>query len=172
MQIGFNAWHYADSNLWASLGDEIFEQLAGPGRDATQQREALREELAERLQRRKELQAATERAKAETARLTGELDNAIAAPGECASMAKAVFEAPELNDELKGRNRLGVPDAKRIEAAHRGAAADRGRHAARRAVARVPRWTLAAGVASRRWRSSLASRPRYLAGAGLRWSLC
>ena len=26
-QIGFNAWHYADTNLWASLGDEIFEQL-------------------------------------------------------------------------------------------------------------------------------------------------
>ena len=29
VQIGFNAWHYADANLWASLGDEIFRQLAG-----------------------------------------------------------------------------------------------------------------------------------------------
>ena len=29
-QIGFNAWHYADTNLWASLGDEIFRQLARP----------------------------------------------------------------------------------------------------------------------------------------------
>ena len=36
VQIGFNAWHYSDSNLWASLGDEIFERLAGSGEtDAT-----------------------------------------------------------------------------------------------------------------------------------------
>jgi hypothetical protein len=28
VQIGFNAWHYADANLWASLGDEIFRKLA------------------------------------------------------------------------------------------------------------------------------------------------
>lgn len=30
VQIGFNAWSYADANLWASLGDEIFRELAGP----------------------------------------------------------------------------------------------------------------------------------------------
>jgi hypothetical protein len=28
VSIGFNAWHYADANLWASLGDEIFRALA------------------------------------------------------------------------------------------------------------------------------------------------
>jgi uncharacterized membrane protein (UPF0136 family) len=30
VQIRFNAWHYADSNLWASLASEIFERLADP----------------------------------------------------------------------------------------------------------------------------------------------
>jgi hypothetical protein len=29
-QIRFNAWHYSDSNLWASLAVEIFERLADP----------------------------------------------------------------------------------------------------------------------------------------------
>ena len=28
VHVRFNAWHYADSNLWASLGDEIFRALA------------------------------------------------------------------------------------------------------------------------------------------------
>lgn len=32
--ISFNAWHYADSNLWASLVTHIFDQLARPGPDA------------------------------------------------------------------------------------------------------------------------------------------
>lgn len=29
VQIGFNAWTYADTDLWASLGEEIFRQLSG-----------------------------------------------------------------------------------------------------------------------------------------------
>jgi hypothetical protein len=40
-QIGFNAWHYADSNLWVSLGVEIFRQLAGTGPGVEQQRTEL-----------------------------------------------------------------------------------------------------------------------------------
>ena len=170
-QIGFNAWHYADSNLWASLGDEIFEQLAGPTAQSTEaQRDALRLELDDRLQRRKELKAATERAKAETARLTAELDNAIAKRRASAqAMAKAVFEAPELNDELKrALNRLGVPDAKRIEVlTEELQQTSEDVNAARRAVARVPRWTLAPGIAI----AAVAivagiAASQYLAGAG------
>lgn len=30
VQIRFNAWHYSDSNLWASLAVEIFDRLADP----------------------------------------------------------------------------------------------------------------------------------------------
>ncbi|MEV5716516.1 P-loop NTPase fold protein [Amycolatopsis mediterranei] len=78
-QVGFNAWHYADANLWASLGDEIFRQLAEPVRqpgepDAEHQarlREGarLRDRLAGELEQRKQLTAVTERAQAEAAAL-------------------------------------------------------------------------------------------------------
>src|ERR1700751_5227451 len=76
VQIGFNAWHYADTNLWASLGDEIFERLAGPGEADDESRKRIRENLSERLQRRRELEAASDRAKEETVRLTSGLDKA------------------------------------------------------------------------------------------------
>jgi hypothetical protein len=39
-QIRFNAWHYSDTSLWASLATEIFERLADPepiGADAYEQ---------------------------------------------------------------------------------------------------------------------------------------
>ncbi|HEX8744161.1 MAG TPA: P-loop NTPase fold protein [Thermoleophilaceae bacterium] len=41
--IRFNAWHYADANLWASLATEIFEGLAAPddGIEAERARERL-----------------------------------------------------------------------------------------------------------------------------------
>src|SRR5262249_43908035 len=32
-QITFNAWHYTDANLWASLAAEIFFRLASPDHD-------------------------------------------------------------------------------------------------------------------------------------------
>ena len=44
-QIGFNAWHYADTNLWASLGQHIFDQLLGPANPGEEQREALQKRL-------------------------------------------------------------------------------------------------------------------------------
>jgi KAP-like P-loop domain-containing protein len=75
-QIGFNAWHYADSNLWASLGDEIFRQLAGPGPDPEHSRRYLRDELSQVLSQRRTLEAATERAEAEVAGLRAKVDEA------------------------------------------------------------------------------------------------
>lgn len=48
VQIEFNAWHYADTNLWASLVSYILEQLAGhvtPQPTPEQQQEALLLEL-------------------------------------------------------------------------------------------------------------------------------
>jgi len=64
-QIRFNAWHYADSNLWASLGDEIFRQLAGADQPADEQRTKLRTKLAERLVQHQVLEAAAEHARTE-----------------------------------------------------------------------------------------------------------
>ena len=46
VQIGFNAWSSADANLWASLGDEIFRQLAEP---ASEEEEAGDRERRERI---------------------------------------------------------------------------------------------------------------------------
>ena len=113
VQIGFNAWHYADSNLWASLGDEIFEQLAGPGETADARAERLREDLAQRLQRRRELETATERAREETVRLQNELDTAIAA-GDIGArgLVEAVLGSDTLGGEFKKASKaLGVSDA-------------------------------------------------------------
>ncbi|WP_406630058.1 P-loop NTPase fold protein [Amycolatopsis sp. WGS_07] len=76
VQIGFNAWHYADRNLWASLGDEIFRQLAGPGPNAQQRRVQLREELAKRLDQVTELEDAKRQAQATAAKLQADVDQA------------------------------------------------------------------------------------------------
>ncbi|MFJ1759514.1 P-loop NTPase fold protein [Amycolatopsis sp. NPDC088138] len=85
-QVGFNAWHYADANLWASLGDEIFRQLAEPARrtgepEAEHQarlREGarLRDQLAAALEQRQQLTAVTERAEAEAAELKRKIGDA------------------------------------------------------------------------------------------------
>jgi hypothetical protein len=74
VQIGFNAWSYADSNLWASLGDEIFRQLVGPGAaDDHKRPEALNKELQQTLERATELKAAKKKAEDEAAQLHADL---------------------------------------------------------------------------------------------------
>ncbi len=107
VQIGFNAWHYADSNLWASLGDEIFEQLAGSDEPRS---ESLREALADRVHHRKDLADAAERARKETSRLSRELDDAIVARRSSAGvLARAALETPAVKGQLSvAYNRLGV----------------------------------------------------------------
>jgi KAP family P-loop domain len=79
VQIGFNAWHYADTNLWASLGDEIFRQLAGPGETAPEGRRRLREELVSGAAEREALEARAAQARAETVRLKAALYEAMSA---------------------------------------------------------------------------------------------
>ena len=45
VHIRFNAWHYIDANLWASLVAHIFEELAAYGNEATRQEESWLERL-------------------------------------------------------------------------------------------------------------------------------
>lgn len=45
-QVSFNAWHYAESNLWASLATHLLDNLAASGSDDDLERHA--DELAER----------------------------------------------------------------------------------------------------------------------------
>jgi hypothetical protein len=75
-QVGFNAWHYAETDLWASLVAELFAQLAAPpgGERGVEQRRqsrlttelinqrGLRERLHAARARRDDLQAALNRA--------------------------------------------------------------------------------------------------------------
>ena len=80
-QVWFNAWHYAETDLWASLVAELFAQLARPdaaGDLSTQQRAQSRlmaeviaerrlpERLAAARARRDELQQALRRAERDT----------------------------------------------------------------------------------------------------------
>ncbi|SRR6266568_1552114 len=79
VQIGFNAWSYADANLWASLGDEIFRELAGPTDEEEEaedrkRREHLRTWLADEQGNVKELEAAKAAATTEVAKLRDELE--------------------------------------------------------------------------------------------------
>ena len=75
-QVRFNAWHYAETDLWASLVAELFAQLAEPpdrdvGKEQRRQsrlaadvvaRRKLRERLQSARARRDELEAAVRRA--------------------------------------------------------------------------------------------------------------
>jgi O-acetyl-ADP-ribose deacetylase (regulator of RNase III) len=113
VQITFNAWHYADTNLWASLGNEIFRQLAGPpNQTADQQREALRTELAAKLQRAQQLEAAKKEAEDETARVLAEIEAARAARGRSVrDFLAAVATSATFQGQLaEAWKRLGVND--------------------------------------------------------------
>lgn len=76
--IRFNAWHYLDSNLWASLVTEIFDQmlehLAGPNRDEAQRLETAKK-LMQQIEKGK---GAVSEMKVEVAALTEEKERAEA----------------------------------------------------------------------------------------------
>jgi hypothetical protein len=79
VQIGFNAWSYADADIWASLGDEIFRRLAGPAEEKeeagdAERRQQLRAWLADERGRVKDLEAAKAAAAGKVVRLRAELE--------------------------------------------------------------------------------------------------
>lgn len=100
--ITFNAWHYSDTNLWASLGNEIFEQLAGRPDTPEKHREALREELSNTLGHSKALKDANEQAAQETAQLRRKLEQAQReAAGSATALVSSVANSPTLGFMLK-----------------------------------------------------------------------
>lgn len=121
-QVGFNAWHYADANLWASLGDEIFRQLAEPVRqpgepDAEHQarlREGarLRDRLAGELEQRKQLTAVTERAQAEAAALKRKIGEArTSRRSRALDLVRALGKSPAFREQCaEVWRKLGVGD--------------------------------------------------------------
>ncbi|AXB42995.1 P-loop NTPase fold protein [Amycolatopsis albispora] len=112
VQIGFNAWHYADSNLWASLGDEIFRQLAGVDAKSPERAERIRAELALRLDQRKQLEAETEEARDAAATLQSEVDAAAAGRERSAKvLVTALRNSTAFRDRVDRLwSRLGVTE--------------------------------------------------------------
>jgi len=110
VHIGFNAWHYADSNLWASLGDEIFRQLAGTDAESRTRAELIRTELAERLDQRRQLESVTGHARTTAARLQTEVDRAVAHRESTAlNLLAAVRNSPTLHNTISGMwRKLGI----------------------------------------------------------------
>jgi hypothetical protein len=83
-QVVFNAWHYVDANLWASLVVAIFQELAAPQRhesdaDAERRWKEQRDVLVRKLESTRgqliEAEANHEAAKLEHQRVTAALDN-------------------------------------------------------------------------------------------------
>jgi len=85
VQIRFNAWHYSDTSLWASLAIEIFERLADPEPVSLEEREKWlrdrgdtgrveRQKLLTQLETYRDAKAAldAERTRLETERRTAE----------------------------------------------------------------------------------------------------
>jgi hypothetical protein len=62
--IGFNAWHYADANLWASLGDEIFRALADALKPSDEREQSVQEQEAALLREITEQRSLAEDARA------------------------------------------------------------------------------------------------------------
>jgi hypothetical protein len=74
-QITFNAWHYVDANLWASLVTYIFEELARPGgRQPDQEVEHLLGQLQTTQLLTQEAEARKAQAQAERRQRTEELE--------------------------------------------------------------------------------------------------
>jgi hypothetical protein len=78
--ITFNAWHYADANLWASLAVRIFDELAGRDEAERAQLDEQRRRLIESLevyrQLEHELEVDRKLAEGKARRLQGRLDAA------------------------------------------------------------------------------------------------
>jgi hypothetical protein len=109
VQIGFNAWSYADSNLWASLGDEIFGHLAGrealADDDDLERRKQIREEIANHGTRAVELQ--DERTQADEHVRGLESRRQV----ELGKVLEAVGRSPEAQGILdRAWKRMGVSD--------------------------------------------------------------
>jgi hypothetical protein len=117
VQIRFNAWHYTDTSLWASLAVEIFERLADPEPVEPDRREEwLRrkgdpksDERESLLQQLETYRAAKATLEAERDRLDSERDAAVARRDEARRQRRTLVEQASFTDvagELATNERL------------------------------------------------------------------
>jgi len=124
-QIGFNAWTYADANLWASLGDEIFRALIGPDVTDDALRRTVRSELESNLGRADDLTAARARAEEQAAALQADVHRArtqyveslaalgVAAAGEALEKVWSVLDVTDTGEVARRGRPLRRVDAPR-----------------------------------------------------------
>lgn len=118
VSIVFNAWHYVDADLWASLATHIFEDLA---RQLAPEEEAVadtRRKLVERLESSQALRAEAEEALADARRRRLGAEAALREArearrsGQREVLAAALASDPALREALDGvSRRLGLPGA-------------------------------------------------------------
>lgn len=114
VQIRFNAWHYIDTNLWASLANHIFQELAAYISRATgktdEEKEAEKAQLFQELETAKKLRNDAKAEQDKAAQLVGEAKERLkkaradreAIPLEPGDLtAAAVEEILGQNDGLK-----------------------------------------------------------------------
>lgn len=137
-QIEFNAWHYVDTSLWASLASHIFDELAKELKPAGDPQEkvrlALRKKIFSSGQEIKKAEAAVEAAKNERSAALEKLAEKKSNRGEALQAVwNALTARPETTDAKKlmamkhGTNRivkkLGIPEtldtAKDIESVYK-----------------------------------------------------
>ncbi len=97
VQLWFNAWHYVDANLWASLVSHIFEGLADYVSPQTDDQQA-RARLLSELQTTKELRAEAEREKERALRQREETEKALTQLAEKRAQTEAKLTDLRLPD--------------------------------------------------------------------------
>jgi hypothetical protein len=118
VQIGFNAWHYADANLWASIGDEIFPALMGKLTPPESEQEQVKRRAAELrgkindgLVAVSQLAARTKQAERQSERLAAEVTDAQQDKVAAWGLLGAALKSSESNGELeKAWRHLGISD--------------------------------------------------------------
>ncbi|MBB5850360.1 P-loop NTPase fold protein [Amycolatopsis umgeniensis] len=114
-QISFNAWHYSEANLLASLATHIFDNLAASGAENDLQRQA--DALAERRKTEKTLLGRLSAVRLERRTLTARQKQANRRRRKPREYVRAVFDSLTEADKAWIASRLGVdqPTAEDLE---------------------------------------------------------
>ncbi|OXM53381.1 NTPase [Amycolatopsis thailandensis] len=114
-QISFNAWHYSEANLLASLATHIFDNLAASGAENDLQRQA--DALAERRKTEKTLLGRLSAVRLERRTLTAQQKQANRRRRKPREYVRAVFDSLTETDKAWIASRLGVdrPTAEDLE---------------------------------------------------------
>ena len=111
-QIGFNAWHYTDTNLWASLAHKIFDDLSRTFDVEVPQDGQLSRRLQEANHSRDALTSELEAAHAEVLARRAELDAAREAQTSFSNSLRAILQTATIRTQLdKIWKQLGIDDA-------------------------------------------------------------